>query len=167
MVGPKGSLKHEMALEAGILDYISIKNGDIFGTWDYLSRQVVASPFKPVDYMDRMDIFGYRYIPNFRTISKYLVIEIKKDAAKMDDLIQVMKYVDWVNQEYSYGDYNMIDAYLVAYDFDEEVINAKEKIAIRNFTKGTRPVLSLEWKNLELIKYQFNSDNNKLEFTKI
>ena len=39
-----------------------------------------------------MDIFGYRYIKGYDTISKYMVIEIKKDAAQRDVIDQIMKY---------------------------------------------------------------------------
>lgn len=165
--GVDGALKHEMAIEVGILDYISNRKGNAFGYWDYLSHQVVASPFKPIDYMDKMDIFGYKYIPNFQTKSQYLVIEVKKDIANADDINQVMKYVDWVNQEYSFGDYNMIQAYLVAYDFTAESIKHKETIAKRNFIKGRRPVTSMEWDNLILYKYRFDVTTNELIFQNV
>ncbi len=45
-------LRHEMAVEAGILHQLSIRDTqtcEIFGEWDYLSHQVIASPFKPID----------------------------------------------------------------------------------------------------------------------
>lgn len=158
-----GGIRHEMALEAGVLDYMINKKGDTFGFWDYLSRQVIASPFKPIDYMDRMDIFGYKYIPGFKTVSRYLVIELKKGAALEEDINQVMKYVDWVNQEYSYGDYNMIEAYLIAYSFPDKVVKQKEKAAIRTFVKGTRPAESLEWKNLKLVQYRFTGGRLKFD----
>jgi hypothetical protein len=64
-------IRHEMAIEAGVVDYIKNTPNGAFGKWDYLLHQVVASPFKPVDYMDKMDVFGYRFIPSFSTISKY------------------------------------------------------------------------------------------------
>ena len=54
-------ITHEMALEAGVLHQLASGDPqtlDIFGTWDYLSHQVVASPFKPVDYMDKIDVSG-------------------------------------------------------------------------------------------------------------
>lgn len=162
-----GKIGHEMALEVGILDYISNHRTDVFGSWDYLSHQVIASPFKPIDYMDKMDVFGYRYIPGFSTISKYLVIEIKKDLANIDVINQVMKYVDWVNQDYSYGDYNMIEAYIVAYDFPEEVIKMKKKFAKRTFVKGGRDSTSEFWDNLKLIKYRFDSVSKTLYFTEL
>ncbi|QKY68709.1 hypothetical protein [Lentibacillus sp. CBA3610] len=162
-----GSVRHEMALETGILDYISNNKTNKFGEWDYLSHQVIASPFKPIDYMDKMDIFGYKYIYGFQTISKYLMIEIKKDSASSEDINQAMKYVDWINQEYSFGDYNMIQAFLVAFEFPTDVIEQRNKIAHRNFVKGRRPLISMEWDNLKLIRYHFDSHNKKLTFTEV
>lgn len=160
-------IKHEMAIEAGIIEYIMNNPNGIFGNWNYLSHQVIASPFKPIDYMDKMDIFGYKYIPNFNTISKYLMIEIKKDAATSEVIHQSMKYVDWINQEYSFGDYGMIEAFIVASDFPEEVIKLKNKIGKRTYTHGRRPPLTAEWSNLRLIKYKYNDKLEKLEFEEL
>lgn len=36
-----------------------------------------------------------------------------------------MKYVDWINQEYAHGDYSMIEAYVVAADFPDSVVNKR------------------------------------------
>lgn len=160
-------IKHEMAIEAGIISYIKNNRNGEFGHWDYLTHQVVASPFKPVDYMDKMDVFGYKFIPNFNTVSKYLVIEIKKDSATVDVIHQIMKYVDWVNQEYTYGDYDMIEAFVVAKDFPLEVIELKKLIGKRVFTKGRRPPKTGEWFNLKLLKYSFNKQLKKLQFEEV
>ncbi len=161
-------LKHEMAIEAGILHQLSVGEPEtcaVFGTWDYLSHQVIASPFKPIDYMDKMDIFGYLYIPEFRpTKSRFLVGEIKKDAAKLEDIDQLLKYVDWVREEYCYGDYSMIRAFLVAYSFSEGVIKHAKTVGIRKYTVGVRPAKSLEWNDVKLAKYSFSSESKKLEF---
>lgn len=159
-------IKHEMAIEAALLDILSNNRDSIFGKWDYISHQVVASPFKPIDYMDKMDVFGFKYIDGFDTISKYLTIEIKKDAAKRDVVNQVMKYVDWINEEYAYGDYGMIQAFIVAYDFSDDVIEYRNSVCIRNYTRGRRPTISGIWKNVRLIKYSF-SDEKGIEFYEV
>ncbi|MDW0113267.1 hypothetical protein QT711_08705 [Sporosarcina saromensis] len=166
-VNSDGSIGHEMALEAGVLDYIYNKKTSVFGEWDYLTHQVIASPFKPIDYMDKMDVFGYRFIKGFNTISKYLVIEIKRGVADKETVSQLMKYVDWVNQEYSYGDYNMIEAFVVANHFPDEVKDFKNIFGKRKFTKGTRPAQSLEWSNLRLIEYSFDITSKQLNFYEI
>lgn len=158
-------IKHEMAIEAALMEILSNEKDSIFGSWDYISHQVVASPFKPIDYMDKMDMFGFRYIKGFETISKYLTIEIKKDAAKKDVIDQVMKYVDWINEEYAYGDYGMIEAFIVAHDFSNEVINYRNSVCIRNYTKGRRPTIAGVWRNVRLIKYKY--ENDKIRFYEI
>lgn len=164
----KNTIEHEMAIEAGTLYQLSrnISNTvEIFGSWDYLSHQVIASPFKPIDYMDKMDIFGYRYIPNYPgTISKYLVIEIKKGAAKVEDINQILKYVDWINQEYSFGDYSMIEAFLVANTINSSVVHARNTYALRNYIIGRRPVRQSKWTNLKLIEYSFNQITGEIDY---
>jgi hypothetical protein len=160
-------IRHEMAIEAGVVDYIKNKPNGVFGKWDYLSHQVVASPFKPIDYMDKMDVFGYRLIPSFSTISKYLTIEIKKDVADKEVINQLMKYVDWINQEYSYGDYSMIEAFIVAQDFPDDVVRLKEEVGKRTFVKGRRPAVTMHWSNLRLIKYLYNEQDKNLEFIEL
>lgn len=162
----KDMIKHEMAIEASLLSMMS-KTSTLFGNWDYLSHQVIASPFKAIDYMDKMDIFGYRFIQGFKTISKYLCIEIKKDAAKRDSIDQIMKYVDWINNEYTYGNYEMIEAFVVAYEIPPEVVEYKNEIAVRNYMQGLRPTISKTWTNVRLIEYKYNSSITDLVFTEI
>lgn len=78
-----------------------------------------------------------------------------------------MKYVDWINQEYSYGDYSMIEAFIVAYDFPKDVIEYKNQICIRNYIRGRRPVMSETWTNIKLIKYSYDEDEEKLCFEEV
>lgn len=161
-------LRHEMALEAGILYQLTV--GDkhtvkTFGTWDYLSHQVVASPFKPIDYMDKMDVFGYSYIKGFDpTISKFLVAELKKDSANAQDVEQILKYVDWVNHEYAFGNYSMILGFLVAYDFSQEIVDYSRKVGRRYYTLGRRPAVSGQWTALSLIRYRYCLSEDRLKF---
>jgi hypothetical protein len=163
-----GYSRHEMALEAGILHQLGTKDPEtsqIFGEWDYLSHQVIASPFKPIDYMDKMDLFGYSYIPEFKpTKSSYLVGEVKKGGAIIEDIDQLLKYVDWVRDEYCFGDYSMIRAFLVTSGFSEAVIEHKREVGVRNYTIGVRPAKSLEWSNINLVQYSINQDTGKINF---
>lgn len=161
-------LKHEMAIEADILYQLSIKHNpteEIFGDWDYLSHQVIASPFKPIDYMDKMDLFGYAYLANFKpTKSRFLVGEIKRDAARIEDVDQLLKYVDWVKDEYCFGDYAMINAFLIAHELGEEVLRHKQAVGSRKYTIGVRPARSMDWNNMKLVKYSFDPTTNQLGF---
>jgi len=160
-------LKHEMALEAGVLYQLSqgdTETTEVLGNWDYLSHQVVASPFKPVIYMDRMDLFGYSYIPGYSPIqARYLVGEIKKDAATTQDVDQLMKYVDWVRVEYCGGDYSMIDAILIAKSFPPDVARYAPLNSQRTYTVG-KPAETRRWERLRLVSYRWNAEEARLNF---
>ncbi|MGK0554819.1 hypothetical protein [Macrococcus capreoli] len=160
----KNKLAHEMALEAHIIDLISNEYDTIFGKWDYISHQVIASPFKPIVYVDKIDIFGYKYLKPYNTISDYLMIEIKKGAAGVEVINQAMKYIDWIQKEYSH-DYSMIQAFIVAESFDKEVIDLRNQYAKRYFTVGRSPTVTKEWNNLKLIEYRII--NNQVQFKEI
>lgn len=149
-----GYLKHEMAIEATLCEKLTHENVAPFGKWDYISHQVAASPFKPIDYMDKMDVFGYRYIPGYKVKSRYLIAELKKDQANIDVVEQIMKYVDWVSDEYVNGDYSMIEAYIVALDFSDEIKCAVKEYCIRKFNRGFRPTQFCTWTNIKLVKYR-------------
>jgi hypothetical protein len=161
-------IPHEMAIEMGFLNQLITHEENTinhFGNWDYLSHQVPASPIKPVDYMDRMDIFGYRYLSGYKpTIQKYLLVEIKKEIAQRKDVDQLLGYVDWINKEYCHNDYSMIEAYLVASDFSDDVIERAKKIGKRIYTIGMRPTLSYEWCNIGLVKYSFCPEMGRIDF---
>ncbi|MCX7544157.1 hypothetical protein [Marinicella gelatinilytica] len=166
-----GSIKHEMAIEAALIYQLSNnlrETVDIFGNWDYLTHQVIASPFKPIDFMDKMDVFGYKYIQNQNpTISDYLVVEIKKDLINSQDLIQLMKYVDWVKNEYAYGDYSMIKAFMLGFKYSEDALDTYRINIERKYIKGVRPSISKEWNDVKLIQYKLNQNTDLLEFEDI
>ncbi len=166
-----GSLRHEMAIEAALIYQLSNNFPDtisIFGCWDYLSHQVIASPFKPIDYMDKMDVFGYKYIQGQSpTISDYLVVEIKKDEINSQDILQLMKYVDWIKNEYAYNDYSMIKAFMLGYDYTQDALDSYIRNVERKFIKGVRPSVSSEWRSVKLIQYKYNQKSNLLDFKDI
>ena len=167
-VNAEGILKHEMALECGIIDILAHNRpeGVLLGRWDYISHQVVASPFKPVIYMDKMDVFGYRYIPNlpigYETLSDFLIIELKCGCADADTVHQIMKYVDWVKQEYAFGDYSRIKAFIIASDYSHEAVTALDTVAVRNYTYGSRPARTAMWNDLTLLKYRYDIETRSI-----
>ncbi|WP_202406186.1 hypothetical protein [Pontibacillus yanchengensis] len=160
-------IAHEMALEGHLLHKLDAQNPQPFllGKWDYISHQVIASPHKPVDYMDAIDIFGYKFLKGYNTIYKYCVIEVKAGSATKQDINQLMKYVDWVAQEYAHGDYSMIEASLITNGFNKNVIDHQELVGRRQFAKGNRPTYSAEWSSLNLVKYWY--DGNDVNFKQI
>ena len=148
-----------MALEASLCEILSTDDRKPFGKWDYISHQVAASPFKPIDYMDKMDIFGYRYIDGYDIKSKYMIAELKKGEATVEIVEQIMKYVDWVSNEYANKDYSMIEAYIIASSFGDKVIDLVKKHCVRNFTKGYRPAEFCEWNDVKMVRYKVLEDD--------
>lgn len=170
-----GHSSSEMVVECALLNELNSGSEDAvscFGKWDYLAHQVVASPFKPIDYMDRIDVFGYRWVNGYEgeAISKFLVVEIKKDSSQNDadgktrDYEQLMKYVDWVCANYAHGDYSMIEAYLVATDFK---FGPKKRAAMscermrkavnRTYTVGHNAE-TRQWNSVSLVSYSLSED---------
>lgn len=164
-----GSLSSEMLLEVGLLSQLSQHDPAteaVFGCWDYLSHQVAASPMKPVLWVDRIDVFAFRYISgNAPIVESYGIFELKKDTVTGEDIQQVMKYVDWVNREYGTGDYSLIKAFLVGRDFEMDSIRSMVDTAERKYTLG-RPARSEEWRSLSFVKY-FVNDAGHIELETI
>ena len=103
--------------------------------------------------MDKMDIFGYSLIPGYPIVKSYLVAELKKDKATSDDLPQLMKYVDWIRQEYANGNYGIIRAFLVAHEFDMDDILAHIEEIERTYLSNRRPPITQKWGDVTLVKY--------------
>lgn len=176
----KGSLESEKLLEAGLLYQLAQKDESttsVFGEWDYLSHQVPASPMKAIKWMDMMDIFGYRWIKGYEpVVESYLVVELKKldsperptrkrdgsieDKSPDEDVQQIMKYVDWIKDEYADGDYSQINAFLVAKRFDLEVIKDNLDFIERKFVVDRRPARVETWNNLNFVTYDVEDDGH-------
>lgn len=157
-------IKHEMALESAVVLELSNNNYSIFGNWDYISHQVEASPFKPIDYMDKIDVFGYKFLPNTKIVSKYLIIENKNEEATIEVAEQISKYVDLVVKTYAYGNYEMVEAYIVAPSFSEDLLKNGRSIVERKYIISSHPVENRTWNDLSFISY--NCSNQNLTFKK-
>lgn len=126
-------VKHEMALEAAVVFDLCHNRIHELGIWDYVSHQVIASPFKPIDYMDKIDVLAMRYLPNSKIPCKYLVAELKKDVADNATIDQVIKYVDWVCSEYAYGDYEAIQACIIAAEYPDNIASYYNEVVQRYY----------------------------------
>jgi hypothetical protein len=170
-------IKHEAILQTWLVsklthDPTSVSN--IFsGPWNYIANQVSASPYKPITYMDKIDIFGIKEKPVYPfaspIASEYLIIEVKKDFItsvenmEINPIGQLMKYVDWVAANTAGGDYNLIKAYLIANGFSQNIINLTKEIGKRQFVLPRRPYLSGLWQNIHLVSYIINNKSIQLE----
>ena len=143
-----GRIRHEMALEAGLVQQLTKRDDRtvaVFGDWDFIAHQVFASPAKPPDYGDWMDIFGYRRLRGFETIGDFCVAELKSGIASANDVEQLMKYVDWLAASYAFGDYSRVRAWLVASAFEPATDDAIRDHAQRAQTVGRRPARTVRW----------------------
>ena len=148
-------VKHEMALEAAVVYDLCNGTAPELGCWDYVSHQVVASPFKPIVYMDRIDVLAMRYLPGTKIPCKYLVCELKKDMADQATIDQVLKYVDWVCSEYAYGDYEAIVACIIAAEYPVGIDTYYHEVVQRYYTLGSHPVRNKQWSALRLLRYSY------------
>jgi len=147
----------EMFVESALLEQLTRGSSSAFGNWDYVSHQLIASPFKPLKYIDKIDIFGYRfsehYIGSPKLITKYLLVELKKGRIDRAAVEQTMQYVDWICQEYASGDYSKIEAYVVGSGATANIASVMDEIGQRSFIMESHPVKTQKWNNLHLVKY--------------
>lgn len=166
---------HEMIIEAVVIEELNNKNSylsKILGEWDYLDHQVVASPFKPIHYMDKMDIYGQKYIEknlyDLDIIIEYLVGELKSGIATNEDVDQIMKYVDWTSTNSCAGDFNMIQAFLLCNKISKEVADYAKLNCIRQYSIYSRDSKSTKvWNKIKLIEYSYNEQMNSFTFKEL
>lgn len=160
----------ESALEASVLMDLATPNSSsmkAFGKWDWLYRQVPASPPKPSKYASRMDILCSRaYSDAHRFPASYLVIELKKGSAELRDVDQVMRYVDWIAREYCGGNYSRVDAAIVARAVDAKVLSYAGECGQRTYTLGSQRSQTTKWTSIALYGYEVAADNESLQFTR-
>ena len=147
----------EMFIEGALLQGLSTGTTTAMGQWDYLTHQLIASPFKPLQYIDKIDIFGYRFSQHYqdepKLITKYLLVEMKKDTINRAALEQTMQYVDWVCKEYASGDYSKIEAFVVGDHAVHNIGNAIADICQRSYIVETHPAKPERWNNLKVVQY--------------
>ncbi|MFQ6013897.1 MAG: hypothetical protein ACE5NP_00460 [Anaerolineae bacterium] len=166
-----GSVGHEALVHAWLTNALTQRQEQavrIFGNWDYVTNQYPASPQKPVQFMDRIDIFGYveKRISQEAspTVVRYKIVEIKKGKVATEEGInQLIKYVDWVAHTRAGGDYSLVDAYFVAHDYADDVVQYVQSTLPKDFVTPRRPYAPAQWKQLELIRYTYTGGTPALE----
>jgi hypothetical protein len=166
-----GTVKHEALVHAWLANALAQRQEQavkIFDNWDYMTNQYPASPQKPVRYMDRIDIFGYiekTITPEAQpTIVRYKIVEAKKDMVESEaEIDQLVGYVDWIAHTRAGGDYNLVEAYLVAHNYAAKVTKYVEDALPRLFVTPWRPYAPNEWKRLHLIQYTCKEGTPALE----
>ena len=147
-------VRSEYFLEGAVMDLLRSGKSKNIGEWDFIGRQYPASPPKPREYVESMDLFGYRYVRGFPgAISKYIVIELKTGTISKEHVQQTMKYVDWISREYTKGDYSMIEAYTIGFDKEDDIDGKIKDIVERNYIIESRPVENKKWQELRILSY--------------
>ena len=157
----------EMLVEAAVIEELKKPTG-CFGNWDYITHQVIASPFKPLAYIDKIDVFAYRFLGTFpgaqKPVEKYLIIELKKGKGNRGTALQTMRYVDWVCKEYTAGDYSRIEAKVIARSYTRNINQHHDEDCTRHFIVKTHPVVSQRWDSLSFFTYRVE-ENGDIVFT--
>lgn len=158
-------IRHEALLEAWLIDAFQNR-------WElvrsaigrdeqpaFVGRQVPASPFKPPNYIDKIDLLAYdiqRPTPTspVPVAHSYLVAELKKGDATEDDVRQTLKYVDWVAHKEQGGDYAGICAMMVSAGYPDSVRGVAASEGRREYVRPRRPYDTRTWESLRLVTYE-------------
>ena len=161
----------EMLIEGALLQGLSAGTTTAMGPWDYLTHQLIASPFKPLQYIDKIDVFGYRFSQHYqdepKLITKYLLVEMKKDVINRAALEQTMQYVDWICNEYASGDYSKIEAFVVGDRAARNIDESIEDICQRSYIAETHPAKPEKWNNIKIVQYFIEENAVRFEIHEI
>ena len=104
--------------------------------------------FMPTSYGKELDILLLNEVkssltgkPIVGSLANCTIIEVKANKCRKIDLIQTLKYEDWLIKKKCAGDSAMVQSAIVAYQFDEEVIEYVKKRS------------QIEGKEVTLLKY--------------
>lgn len=174
----RGVLRHEDLLEAWLVDAFSNR-------WElvapiierpepptFVGRQVVASPYKPPQYVDKIDLLAYeieRPTPGSSVpiAHSYHILELKKDRAAPEDITQALKYVDWVAHKRQGGDYADISAFVVSAGFPDEVRDFASSEGQRDYVRPRRPYVTATWQSLYLIEYSVATEGAAIRLRRV
>jgi hypothetical protein len=141
------------------------KLDSVFDPWSYVANLEPASPLKPREYMDEIDLFGYSTFETagphaVRYVQRYHLVELKGKPGEtlIDAVRQAMKYVDWIAHERAAGDYSEIHASVLTSrhgeSLDPHALDEIRKIRLRNYVEPARPYAARDWQKLRLVTFE-------------
>lgn len=173
-------INREFAIHGALIEAIqygcSILPPEFVDANDHLlgcQREIPASPPKPYDYADFIDVMRFNgWSAAIPTAVRFDIFEIKKDRMRGEALPiikQLLEYVDFVARNYASGDYGAIRAGFIAESFPPDVLSqyrAAQALTGQNLnvdfhkpyvlsTHGSGTSTKI-WRNLFLITYKWN-----------
>lgn len=102
--------------------------------------------YVPTSFNKVMDVFltHVTKVDSVDILHKYTCIELKTKIADEKDLNQIIKYENWLVRKLANGDSEMVQSILIAFDFDDKVIDYVKKRKL------------IEEKTVRLITYRVN-----------
>lgn len=88
-------------------------------------------------------------------LHKFTVIELKTGVVSEGDLNQIVKYETWLVRKLADGDSEMIQSILVGFDFDDKVLDYRDKRKI------------IEQKTVRLIRYSVDQDKRDILLSEV
>ncbi len=138
----KGRIKYEGYLNAWFMKSFSEdKLKDLIGEYkDFVN-------YVPTSFNKVMDIFltHVTTIDSVDILHKFTCIELKTGKVSEVDLNQIIRYENWLIRKLADGDSEMVQSILIGFDFDEKVLQYRQKRK------------TIEEKTVRLIKYKVDS----------
>ena len=122
---------------------------------------------KPRQYSEFIDLFGYTTVelaPNLQpAIRTFKVAEIKKDPQTNGNVLhQTLKYVDWIAHHRAGGDYDRVEAFIVAPEFRRKFLDEFARSGRPQFRPPVRKPMSRPWEGLHLIRVDWSGGTTTL-----
>jgi hypothetical protein len=148
----KGRLKYE-----GLLNYwfmkclVEDRLKDVIGEYrDFLN-------YVPTSFNKQMDIFltHVTVVDSVDILHKFTCIELKTETCEEKDLNQIIKYENWLIRKLAGGDSEMVQSMLVAFDFDDRVLEYVRKRKL------------IEEKSVRLLNYKVTPEQDDLILSEV
>ena len=194
-VRDNGQVKREAGLHSLLIEHIRTLGpnwSNIASPPDFVDifHELAASPPKPPQYADRIDLFSTRETPMAPGLPVHFdIIEAKRDPILpkrgrtgedviQDSLPQIMRYVDFVAANYAGGNYAAVSASYVANSFSDDIKDAFRQAKSgqshlastinRSYVLSPRDTNPTNvWNDLNLLEYEWDFAGGLLSLTAV